>query len=127
MNTNLYEKACQFSRLVLCNFECDGATRTATKQNIEAADGRRKDNPISKKGSYVYAAYDAGGCLLYIGETGVSIKNRFITDGSGSHKETKIWYEYMETVKYKEIMDDKNYRKLLERALILAGNPKYQD
>ena len=53
---NLYDKAYQFAKYVLCDFEHGVSTIIATKQEIEDADGRRGRNQISDKGSYVYAA-----------------------------------------------------------------------
>ena len=110
---NLHEKTCQFANLVLCDFGRNGSK--ATKMEIEQADSRKDQSPISKKGSYVYAAYN-GKCLLYVGETMTSIKSRFNSDGSGAHNR-KNWYKDMTEVKYKELdPDNKNYRKLLEKA-----------
>ncbi len=115
----LHDAALQFSKCVLDDF--NKSAQTTTKEEIEQADGRRRSNPISEKGSYLYAAYDSNGQLLYVGETGKSLKRRFTADGSGSHK-NKDWYENMATVKYKKLCPrDKKYRKLLEKALILAG------
>lgn len=121
---NLCDKACQFSEQVLRDFE---DAEIATKQQIEDADGRIGSNPISERGSYVYAAYDASDRLLYVGETGKSITNRFITDGSGAHKE-KSWYQSMANVKFKKLNpNEEEYRKLLEKALIYAGKPICQN
>ena len=120
---NLYDEACQFAKHAFCDFE---GAEAVTKEEVEAADGRRRSNPISQKGSYVYAAYDASGCLLYVGETEESIKDRFSGHGSGAHNR-KCWYGFMESVKFKKLNSGgKDYRKLLEKALILAGRPKYQ-
>lgn len=125
----LHDAALQFSKCVLDDF--NKSLQSATKEEIEQADGRRGPNPISEKGSYLYAAYDSNGQLLYVGETGESLKSRFTGDGLGAHK-NKNWYENMAEVKYKKLcpIDEKNderYRKLLERALILAGAPKHND
>ena len=115
----LHDAALQFSKCVLDDF--NESAQSATKEEIEQADGRRGPNSISEKGSCLYAAYGSNGQLLYVGETGKSLKRRFTADGSGSHK-NKDWYENMETVKYKKLCPrDKKYRKLLEKALILAG------
>jgi len=131
----LHDAALQFSKCVLDDF--NKSLQSATKEEIEQADGRRGPNPISQKGSCLYAAYGSNGQLLYVGETGESLKDRFINHGSGSHKEKHgYWYKNMATVKYKKLRpsdgkyDDKydeRYRKLLERALILAGAPKHND
>ena len=134
----LHDAALEFSNCVWADF--NESPQSTTKEEIEQADGRRdRNNPISQKGSYLYAAYDSDGQLLYVGETEKSLKRRFISDGEGAHKfdkEHQKWYENMETVKYKKLNpsdgeddeeDDKRYRKLLERALILAGNPEHND
>lgn len=121
----MLDEARHFSARLFCLFSSLAAR--ATKNEIEEADGRSDpDNPVSKQGSYVYAACDGEGELLYIGETGKSIKRRFESDGSGAHNK-KDWYLDMEKVRYMELPCDEDYRKLLERALILAGNPIHQD
>ena len=118
-------EARHFSACVFCRFSSLAAR--ATKKQIEEADGRRnRGNPISKEGSYVYAACDGEGELLYIGETGESIKARFKSHGSGAHNK-KGWYIDIEKVRYMELPYGEDYRKLLERALIFAGNPIHQD
>ena len=119
----LTDRARQFADDVLREFCCGDSTQTATKGEIE---GAGQNSPTGATGSYVYAAYDSKGVLLYVGETGKSIKRRFRDDGSGAHKH-KSWYTAMKTVKYKRLcLNSKYYRKLLERALILAGRPTCQ-
>ena len=126
--SDLDKEARQFAECVLRNFT--ETARTVTKDDIQTADARRvSECPISKQGSYVYAAYDANECLLYVGQTGESIKKRFRSHGSGAHFE-EDWYK-LETAKVRfqrlgPASADGYYRKLLERALILAGGPKYQ-
>ena len=125
----LHDAAREFSKCAWADF--NESAQSATKEEIEQADGGRGPNPISQKGSCLYAAYDSNGELLYVGETGESLKDRFINHGSGAHK-NKDWYENMAEVKYKKLcpIDEKNdvrYRKLLERALILARAPKHND
>lgn len=99
----LYKEAHKFAKRILCDFEHGESTEQATKQDIENADSRKKKNRISEEGSYVYAAYDNSERLLYVGETGKSIKRRFISDGTGAYKEkNKCWYEIMENVRFKK-------------------------
>lgn len=100
-----------------------------TKEEIENADGRRDgSNPICKKGSCLYVAY-SGDQVLYVGETSKSIKRRFISDGSGSHKEACAgWYEMMSHVQflaYDEQELPTMYRKFFEQALSIHHTPQY--
>ena len=83
--------------------------------------------PLSIKGSYVYAAYDADHCLLYVGQTGESIKTRFRGDGSGAHKnKNSCWYKDVKYVEYLKLdADSKECRLWLEHTLIFAGKPKH--
>lgn len=101
----------------------------ATKQEIEDADGRKdRSNRISMKGSVVYVAYENEN-ILYVGESSVSVKRRFITDGSGSHKEACAnWYARMTHVKYIHYSIDElpdTYRKLLEQSLSISLSPEF--
>lgn len=100
-----------------------------TKEQIEESDSRIKKGPVGAPGSYVYAAYDGDGNLLYVGETGKSIKRRFTSDGNSSHKRNADWYVDMRTVKFLRLdsnLSTTRYRKLLESSLIFAGNPTNQ-
>jgi hypothetical protein len=101
----------------------------ATKQEIEDADGRKdRSNLISKKGSVFYVAYENEN-VLYVGESSVSVKNRFISDGGGSHREAcSNWYTRMTHVKYvySTLEDLPNmHRKLIEQALSICLSPEY--
>ena len=100
----------------------------ASKYEIEISDGRRdKSNPISQCGSIIYIAY-ADKNILYVGESSTSIKRRFISDGSGSHKEAnKTWYKNMTHVKflkYEESILPEMYRKLLEQLFSVNLKPE---
>jgi hypothetical protein len=101
----------------------------ATKEAIEAADGRKnKLDPICKSASCLYVAY-AGERVLYVGETSKSIKRRFIVDGSGSHKEDcSIWYAQMTHVRYVSFGTaelPEKHRKLFEQALSIELKPEF--
>lgn len=101
---------------------------TATKKEIEDADGRKEpNNLISKKGSVFYLAYENEN-ILYVGESSVSVKSRFISDGGGSHKKCAKWYSRMTHVKFvhstNEELPDK-HRKLIEQALSIKFSPEY--
>jgi len=96
------------------------------KEDLEKSDGRKKDAPLfSRKGSFVYVAYDVDDLVLYVGETGVSVKTRFCGDGSGAHK-NKEWYKNMTKIKYlcNENFTEK-HRKMLEQTLSIILEPKY--
>lgn len=107
----------------------DGQWKEATKEEIEITDGRKdKNNPICQNSSCLYMAL-AGEDILYIGETSKSIKRRFISDGTGSHKSAcENWYHKMTKVKFVMLAEanlpDK-YRKLLEQALSISYKPEF--
>ncbi|WP_394897806.1 GIY-YIG nuclease family protein [Clostridium butyricum] len=96
--------------------------------SIRNSDGRKNDAPkCCKKGSFIYFLYDSSDEVIYIGETGQTVKNRLYIDGSGAHC-NKVWFK--EVVKLKYYSDtgmDFNSRKVLERALISKYKPKYND
>ena len=122
MNFNNVEK---FSNEVLKNFNTQ--SNNVKKQEIEDADGRKEKSAISAEGSMLYIAYENEN-PLYVGETGESIKRRFISDGSGSHKvKNAIWYGRMTHVEFTKIFPEDNvaYRKLLEQALSVAVKPEF--
>lgn len=92
--------------------------------DIKQTHGKRNDAPPwCKRGSFIYYLYDELGNIIYIGETGVSVKSRLFGDGSGAHS-NKDWFGEVKTVKYyknDEMNNDR--RKLIERALIYNHNP----
>lgn len=93
---------------------------------IKTGDGRKKNaHETCKNGFFLYLFYDNNDKLLYVGETGDSIKKRIKGHGSGAHNK-KIWYNNISYVKY--LKDDKlnlYERKLLESAFIIEMNPIY--
>jgi predicted GIY-YIG superfamily endonuclease len=100
----------------------------ARKDEIESADGRKdRGNPICRTSSCLYVAYSSNN-VLYVGETSKSIKRRFNSDGSGSHKQACSWYSKMTHVRY-VVFDDRDlpvqYRKFLEQALSIHFNPEF--
>lgn len=97
-------------------------------ENIKASDGRSKDCPICcKKGSFIYFLYSDNDNILYIGETGTSVKSRLFGDGSGAHC-IKSWFIEVKKVKYyKDENMNLKARKLIERALIKHYDPPYND
>lgn len=100
-----------------------------TKDEIENSDGRKnRDNPICKTASCLYIAY-SGDQVLYVGETSKSIKRRFISDGSGSHKVACTgWYATMSHVRFFACDEQElptAHRKLAEQALSIHFKPKY--
>jgi hypothetical protein len=101
----------------------------ATKENIEAA-RKRKQDPLCQTASSLYVAY-AGDRVLYVGETSTTIRNRFIGDGSGSHRdkrEDRNWYSEMTHVRYVSFdaaeLPEK-HRKLFEQALAIQLKPEF--
>lgn len=100
----------------------------ATKEAIEAADGRKDpQNPICRTASCAYVAY-SGARVLYVGETSKSIKRRFNSDGSGSHRDACSWYLDMTHVRYiafEEFELPVMYRKLLEQVLAIRFGPEF--
>lgn len=109
-----------------------GQWRRATKAEIEKADGRKdRSNPICKTASCLYLAC-SDGQILYVGETSKSIKRRFISDGSGSHKKTcsTTWYSemtYVQFITFDEQALPTPHRKLMEQALSIYHKPKYYE
>ncbi|NOQ63981.1 MAG: hypothetical protein GQ582_05665 [Methyloprofundus sp.] len=120
---NLHD-AEKFSSQVAQDF--DSLCNSATKQEIEDANGKIEPNIISNTGSLLYVAYE-NTTPLYVGETGKSIKRRFISDTSGSHKvKNSDWYARMTHVKFIDLDEDNvPYRKLLEQALSIAIQPEF--
>ncbi len=100
--------------------------KEATKEEIETADGRvDRTNPISRTAPCLYIAY-CDDDVLYVGETSKSIKRRFISDGSGSHREACSWYSRMTHVRYVTFAESElpvMFRKLLEQALSIHYGP----
>ena len=99
------------------------------KAEIEKADGRKEKNIISQLGSFLYVVFDEKDTVLYVGETGTSLKNRFISDGGGSHKQkNKNWYSIFKYIKILKLdSNDMQVRKLLEQSLSISMQPKYYD
>lgn len=104
--------------------------KTAQQNTIVNCNGRKKDShEACKRGSFVYLLFDKNDELLYVGETGTSIKSRLIGDGSGSHRK-KPWFDDVEIVKYYCVPADcensnEMQRKLIEQALSICLKPKY--
>jgi len=108
----------------------EGKWIVVTKEQIESADGRRdRSNPICKKASCLYLACSDDDSILYVGETSISIKRRFISDGSGSHRSACVnWYQRMSKVKFVAFEDQvlpDMHRKLLEQALSIQYKPEF--
>lgn len=97
-------------------------------EKIKNTNGNRKDAPrCNKTGSYIYFLYNDLNEIIYIGESGVSVKNRIYGDGTGAHCKKEWFYQVDKLKYYIDKSNYCNYRKLLERALILKHNPKYND
>ena len=100
-----------------------------TLEDLAKFDGRsKKPHTACTSGSFIYIAYE-NNVALYVGETSKSIKRRFITDGSGSHKQkNSIWYARVTKISYIKMnhneLPDKE-RKLLEQAFSIHYNPEF--
>lgn len=102
------------------------------KENVKKiinTDGRKRGAPKScRKSSSVYILYSNTDEVLYVGETGTSIKNRLCGDGSGSH-DKKSWFSEVSYLQYYESTSKtpltKQERKLLEQAFSIVLKPKY--
>ncbi len=89
----------------------------------------RKDEAevLEEKGSFIYAVFNNQDECLYVGETGVSLQDRFKRNGNAAHCR-KSWYKEVIIVKYcRWELDDlpANERKLLEQAISLVLKPKH--
>ena len=95
-------------------------------ETVEQSDGRRKDcHETSQKGSFVYLFYGYNDDLLYVGETGVSIKSRLTGDGNGAHNK-KDWYQEISYIKYyRQNNSDltETERKIIEESITLVKKP----
>ncbi len=95
---------------------------------IKVTNGNKKDAPRAcKKGSSVYILYNFKNEVIYIGETGESIKSRCYGDGSGAHCHKK-WFENVKKVRHYTKDSDKEFtekeRKVTEQALSVHLSPK---
>ena len=99
---------------------------SVSKERLETIGARSNgDHPALRKGSHVYVAY-SGECPLYTGESGVTVRTRFKSHGSGSH-DRKPWYEEVSHVRVVGLScDSKYYRKLIEAALVVGLRPREQ-
>jgi len=93
---------------------------------IKKSHGNMMGSPeCCKENSYIYFLYNDNKGIIYIGETGKSIKRRLFTDGSGAHC-NKDWFVNVKKIEYYKNNEMKsNTRKIIERALIKKYNPKY--
>lgn len=91
--------------------------------------GNNKEAPRAcKSSSSVYVLYSASGEVLYVGETGKSVKTRCSGDGSGSY-DKKHWFSEVHYIKH-FTKDSENElpekeRKLLEQAFSIYLSPRY--
>lgn len=96
---------------------------------IQNTNGNNKNSPRAcKSGSSVYVLYSEEHDVLYVGETGVSVKSRCFGDGDGAH-DKKSWFSEVSYVKhFTEACESnlsKQERKLLEQAFSIYLSPKY--
>lgn len=95
---------------------------------IKNSNGAKKNAPeCCKKGSAIYFLYNDQNEIIYIGETGTSVKHRLYTDGSGAHCR-KDWFTEVKRLRYyKDSKMGDESRKTIERALIQKYKPTYND
>ena len=96
---------------------------------IQSTSGNTLTAPRAcKSGSSVYILLSTSGDVLYVGETGVSVKSRCFGDGSGAHSK-KPWFSEVARVKHFTKDSDADFsvkeRKLAEQALSIHLSPKY--
>lgn len=119
------KKIQEFSANLFKHYEKDLMHNTIDEINI---DGRNKDAPEACKGnSAIYILYTKDNEILYVGESGESVKTRCTGDGSGSHK-NKDWWKDVTYVKYlinKENRFTEKERKFIEQAFSIHLSPKY--
>lgn len=104
----------------------DNLSNKVDVDKIKVSNGKSKEGlECCKKGSFIYFLFNKNDDVIYIGESGQSVKNRLYTDGNGSHCQ-KDWFKEVEYVRYynDKGMDD-NTRKIIERALIMTYGEKY--
>lgn len=103
----------------------------ADRDVIVTADGKLKlGHEGAKKGSFIYLLYDENDVLLYVGETGTTIKKRLKADGSGAHYVTnRTMYDETSYIKYLKTTKGDALspmeRKMIEQALTIYLKPKY--
>lgn len=108
-----------------------GLLSFTTRDEIVNANGTlRTGHEAAKRGSFVYLLYDKNLNLLYVGETGTSIKKRLVQDGSGAHssKNPEMYNEtqYVKYIKTNAITGlSEMERKFIEQALSIHLKPKY--
>lgn len=105
--------------------------RKVDVDTITNSDGRSANgHEGSKRGSFIYLLYDKNDTLLYIGETGVSIKSRLTGDGTEAHT-NKHFFSEVKYVRYLRTVEEKTLskieRKMIEQALSIHLKPKYYD
>ncbi|MGF3104083.1 GIY-YIG nuclease family protein [Rossellomorea sp. DUT-2] len=104
---------------------------TVDMEEVITSNGYFKDaHETTKKGSFIYLLYDSHDRLLYVGETGTSIKKRLISDGSGAHRSTNPeLYKQIKYIKYFKSSEDNLLnsmeRKMIEQATTIYLKPKY--
>ena len=94
---------------------------------IKTTHGRKQTAPRAcKSGASIYTLYSRNNEVLYVGETGKSIKTRCFGDGSGSHSK-KEWFHLVSYVLHytensSETFGEKE-RKLIEQAVSITLKP----
>jgi hypothetical protein len=98
--------------------------------SIKNQNGNSNDSPRAcKAGSSIYILCDKNNEILYVGETGKSIKTRCFGDGNGAHCKKMNWFNNVSNVKHftknnEDELSEKE-RKLIEQAFSIYLKPRY--
>lgn len=123
--SNIKDDLYTYAKNIYKNLESQ--LKKVDKNLLINSDGRKKNgHEGTKKGSFIYLLYDQNDLLLYVGETGTTIKNRLKADGDGSHfKKSPEMYNEVSYVKYIKGTFSPMERKMIEQALTIYLKPKY--
>lgn len=101
--------------------------KNISKDELEKKPPRSTAKPeFCLPGSFLYVAYE-NERVLYVGESSISVRGRFLSDGSGAHSR-KEWYSRVTHVHYARFSSDElpePYRKMIEQALAIVLKPEF--
>jgi len=115
----------------ICDMDIDSLLKdfiVCKKEDVFNADGRKSNSHEgAKKGSFIYFLLDNNKEILYIGETGDSLKDRLKGHGNGAH-DKKSWFNQVKYIKYFKVNEsemDWKFRLVIESILVMKFQPKY--
>ena len=107
--------------------QLSGQWKQISKADLEKPSRKGAKMPeYCLEGSFLYVAYENDN-VLYVGESFVSVRGRFLSDGSGAHYR-KVWYErltHVQYVRFDRLALPDHHRKLLEQALAIVLKPEF--